>query len=78
MNKKTKLLASVAISTLLLPGLSSADDAMAKRVEMLERELQALKAEMKKTTAVAEKASKSGFKGKGNTTYSFARTIFGG
>ncbi|EGG99242.1 hypothetical protein imdm_1340 [gamma proteobacterium IMCC2047] len=75
MNKKTKLLASAAISTLLLPGLSSADDAMAKRVEMLERELQALKAEMKKTTVVAEKASKSGFKGKGNTTYSFGGFI---
>jgi len=78
MNNKTKLLAATGMAALLLPGWSLADDNMAKRVEMLEQQLQALKVEMQKTVAVAEKASKAskyGFKGKSKTTYSFGGYI---
>jgi DcaP outer membrane protein len=85
MNKKTNFLVATGMAALLLPAWSSADDNLAKRVEMLEQQLilsdqllQELRAEMKQTVEVAEKASKasnSGFKGKANTTYSFGGFI---
>jgi len=78
MNKKTNFLVATGMAALLLPAWASADDNMAKRVELLEQQLRSLKAEMQKTVAVAEKASKasnSGFKGKANTTYSFGGFI---
>lgn len=88
MNKKIKFLAATGVAAMLLPSWSMADDNLAKRVEMLEQQLmrsnqllQDLRAEMKQTVAVAEKASKaskasnSGFKGKANTTYSFGGYI---
>jgi len=78
MNKKTNFLVATGMAALLLPAWASADDNMAKRVEMLEQQLLELKAEMQKTVAVAEKASKtsnSGFKGKANTSYSFGGYI---
>jgi len=75
MNKKINFLAATGMAALLLPTWASADDNMAKRVEMLEQQLRALKAEMKQTVAVVEKTSKSGFKGKANTTYSFGGYI---
>ncbi len=78
MKKKTNFLVATGVAALLSPAWATADVDMTKRVEMLEQELRSLKAEMQKTAAVAEKASKasnSGFKGNANTTYSFGGYI---
>ena len=80
MKKKTSLMVATSMAALLLPTGVIADTDMAKRVEMLEQQLRELKAELQKTVEVAQEASKvskskSGFKGKANTTYSFGGFI---